>query len=127
MPHELIAAWQTALAHPGMAAQFTSPVGFAVAQMQRGNPPPPIAELDHWAERARRKHDRYETWRHVDAVSVAVDVISHEQELEARTRALAPPDADLTEVCALARWIEEGATDEEALAYLSLQREDERL
>ncbi len=53
--YDLIAAWQTALTHPGIAARFTSPVGFAVAQMQRGNVPPPTAELERWAEQARRK------------------------------------------------------------------------
>jgi hypothetical protein len=52
VPYDLIAAWQTAVGHPGMAAQFTTPIGFAVAQMQRGNAPPPNAELDRWAERA---------------------------------------------------------------------------
>jgi hypothetical protein len=65
--YDMIAPWQTALAHPGMLARFMSPVGFAVAQMQRGKAPPPIAELDRWAERARRKDDRYEVWRYVEA------------------------------------------------------------
>ena len=32
--YNLFAAWQTALTHPGMLARFTSPVGFAVAQIQ---------------------------------------------------------------------------------------------
>lgn len=44
VPYALIASWQTALAHPRMAAQFASPIGSAVAQMQRGNSPPTITE-----------------------------------------------------------------------------------
>jgi hypothetical protein len=121
VPHELITAWQTALVHPGMAAQFTSPIGFAVAQMQRGNPPPPIEELDHWAERAHRKTDRYESWRHIDAPRVALDALAQEQQLEARVRALAPQEADLAGLCALANAIEAGATDAQALACLRTQ------
>ncbi|HEU5089295.1 MAG TPA: hypothetical protein VFT99_17690, partial [Roseiflexaceae bacterium] len=31
--HDLIRAWQAALEHPGMAAHFATPVGFAVSQM----------------------------------------------------------------------------------------------
>jgi hypothetical protein len=116
--YDLIAAWQRALTHPGMVAQFTSPVGFAVAQMCRGNAPPPIAELDRWAERARRKDDRYEVWRYVDVPAIADDVITHEQQLEARVRAIAPPDADLADLCELARCIEAGASEVEALACL---------
>jgi hypothetical protein len=87
--YDLIAAWQTAFTHPGMLARFTSPVGFAVAQMHRGNTPPPIAELDRWAERARRIDNRYEVWRYVDMPAIADDVITHEQQLETRVRAIA--------------------------------------
>jgi hypothetical protein len=46
VPYELIAAWHAALAHPGMAAQFRAPVGFAVSQMHSGNSPPTQSELD---------------------------------------------------------------------------------
>jgi hypothetical protein len=118
VPFDLIVAWQIALGHPGLAAQFTNPVGFAVAQMRRGNVPPPVAELDRWADRSYRKDDRYEVWRYVETPVVAGSVIAHEQQLEARVRALAPPDADLADLCELARCIEAGATDAEALAYL---------
>jgi hypothetical protein len=116
--YNLIAAWQTALTHPGMLAQFTSPVGFAVAQMQRGHAPPPIAELDRWAEQARRKDDRYEVWRYVEVPTIAEDLIAREQQLEARVRAIAPPDADLADLCELARSIEAGTSGAEALASL---------
>jgi hypothetical protein len=117
-PYELIEAWSGALAHPGMAAQFTNPVGFAVTQMRRGQAPPPVAELDRWAERGRRNGDRYETWRYVEPIPISADAFAHEQRLEARVRALAPPDADIAELCELARHIEAGATDKEALAWL---------
>jgi hypothetical protein len=116
--YDLVAAWQMALTHPGMQARFTSPVGLAVAQMRRGNAPPPITELDRWVEHARRKDDRYEVWRYVEAPAMTEDVIAGEQQLEARVRAIAPPDADLTDLCELARCIEAGATDAEALASL---------
>jgi hypothetical protein len=121
VPYALIASWQEALAHPGLVAQFSSPIGFAVAQMQRGNAPPPLAELDRWAERASRK-DRYESWRYVEAASIPEAAITHEQQLEARVRAIAPPDADLADFCELAHWIESGATDAEALTHLRATR-----
>jgi hypothetical protein len=117
VPYALIASWQTALAHPGLAAQFASPIGFAVAQMQRGNSPPPITELDRWDDRARRTGDRYESWRYVEPVTGG-DLPTDEQQLEARVRALAPPDADLETLCALACALEAGASDAEALAQL---------
>ncbi|MFL5804964.1 MAG: hypothetical protein ACJ8CR_24885 [Roseiflexaceae bacterium] len=118
VPFDLIEAWQVALGHPGLAAQFTNPVGFAVAQMRRGNVPPPVAELDRWADRSYRKDDHYEVWRYVETPVVAGPLIAHEQQLEARVRALAPPNADLTDLCELAHYIEAGATDAEALACL---------
>src|SRR5262249_50092991 len=127
VPYDLIVAWQTALGHPGMAAHCITPLGFAVAQMQRGNAPPSIEELDRWAARAQRKDDRYETWRHIDAPSIAVDAVTYEQQLEARVRALAPPDADLSGLCALARDLEAGATDAEALARLHVSRREAKL
>jgi hypothetical protein len=116
--YDLIAAWQTALAHRGMMARFASPVGFAVAQMQRGNAPPPMTELDRWAEQAHRKDDRYEVWRYLEAPPVATTEIACEQQLEARVRAIASPDADVADLCELARCIEAGASDAEALASL---------
>jgi hypothetical protein len=119
VPYDLIATWQTALAHPGMLAQFTTPVGFAVRQMQRGNPPPPIAELDRWADHARRKDDRYETWRHMDVPPLAANTTSYEQALEERVRGIAPRNADSGDLCLLANAIESGATDLEALACLT--------
>jgi hypothetical protein len=124
--YDLIAAWQTALAHPGMLSRFTSPVGFAVAQMRRGSAPPPTVELDRWAERAQRKDDRYEVWRYLDAPAIADDLIAREQYLEARVRAIAPPDADLTDLCELAGCIEAGASDTEALASLQARHIGER-
>jgi hypothetical protein len=126
VPYDLIAAWQIALEHPGLADQFTNPVGFAVTQMQRGNAPPPLAELDRWAERACRTDDRYESWRYAEGATIAGAAITHEQELEARVRAIAPPDADLVEVCELARWMEAGATDAEALAHLVSRAQEGR-
>jgi hypothetical protein len=118
VPYDLIAAWQMALAHPGLAAQFTSPVGFAVAQLQRGNRPPPITELERWAEQARHSNDRYESWRYLEHPAATVEQTADERQLEARVRALAPADADLADLCALARAIEAGATDSEALAQI---------
>jgi hypothetical protein len=125
VPFDLIEAWQIALGHPGLAAQLANPVGFAVAQMRCGNLPPPVAELDRWADRSYRKDDRYEVWRYVEAPVVAGSVIAQEQQLETRVRALAPPDADLADLCELARCIETGATDAEALACLRGQRTGE--
>jgi len=118
VPYDLIAAWQLALAHPGLATQVTSPVGFAVAQMQRGNRPPPITELERWAEQDRRRNDRYESWRYLEQPAATLEQAANERQLEARVRALAPPSADLADLCALARAIEAGASDTEALAQI---------
>jgi hypothetical protein len=122
VPYDLIASWQIALGHAGLAAQFTNPVGFAVAQMQRGNAPPPVLELDRWAERICRKDDRYESWRYVEGATIPEAAIAREQQLEAHVRAIAPPDADLAELCELARRLETGATDAEAVAHLRTTR-----
>jgi hypothetical protein len=116
--YELITCWQLALAHPGMAARFTSPVGFAVAQMQRGKQPPPIAELDRWADQVQRTNERYELWRYIASPATIVDRTMDEQQLEARVRSIAPPNADLADLCLLANALESGATDAEALAQL---------
>ena len=105
--------------HPGIAAQFTNPVGFAVVQMQRGNPPPPIAELDRWAEQAQRTNDRYELWRFIEPLAAAVAGTLSDQQLEAHVRSIAPSNADLADLCQLANAIEAGSTDAEALAQLS--------
>jgi len=121
VPYELIASWHETLQHPGTAAYFTNPVGFAVAQMQRGNQPPSIVELDRWAERAQRTTDRYELWRYIEPPAAAETIID-EHQLEARVRAIAPPNADVADLCELADAIEAGATDAEALAQLRGKR-----
>ncbi len=119
VPYAVIALWQEALAHPGMAARCFSPIGFAVAQMQRGCPPPSTAELDRWAMRAHRTTDRFETWRCIEPVDAPNALVTEERALEARVRALVSPDADVDELCLLARALEAGASDAEALAQLA--------
>ena len=42
-----------------------------------------------------------------------------QQNLEARVRAIAPPDTDIADLCRLADWLEQGATEAEALARLA--------
>lgn len=118
--HTLIAAWAEALKHPGLAARFDSPIGFAVQQMRQGCAPPPQAELDRWTERARRRADPYDTWRHLEPAACEQEASAHERRLEARVRAIAPADADAGVLCRLADWIEQGATETEALAHLLL-------
>lgn len=51
-------------------------------------------------------------------MAAADDIPTDEQRLEARVRALAPPDANLEDLCALAGALEAGASDVEALAQL---------
>ena len=121
VPYDLIHSWQQALHHRGLAARFTSPIGFAVAQMQQGNSPPALAELERWAECAHRKDDCYGTWRHIAALPLAEATLSYEQQLEQRVRRIAPSGADLDVLCRLACSIEAGATDVEALAALEAQ------
>jgi hypothetical protein len=118
-PPALIEAWSEIIEHPGLLARFDSPVGFAVRQMRQGQLPPTTAELDHWAKRAARSADCYETWRYIDAPLCQPDRVRQEQSLEQRVRALVPQGADTSELCALATWIEQGATDQEALARLA--------
>src|SRR5262249_1082531 len=64
VPLDRLLAWQAALAHPGLKAHFTSPLGFAVSQMRCGNGPPSHEELDIWAKQSQQKTDPYNTWRH---------------------------------------------------------------
>jgi hypothetical protein len=118
VPYDLIVAWRDALEHPGMAARFAAPLGFAVSQMRQGNVPPSPDELERWATHAKQCGDRYESWRHIEPQESNANETGHEADLEARVRALAPPGADLSTLCALARLLEDGVTDTEALAYL---------
>jgi hypothetical protein len=118
VPYDLVAAWRDALAHPGMGAHFAAPLGFAVSQMRQGNAPPCPEELERWAAHAKQSGDRYESWRHIEPQESTADEAGHEADLEARVRALAPPGTDLSTLCALARLLEDGVTDTEALAYL---------
>lgn len=117
VPLYLIAAWRDALTHPGMAAHFSAPLGFAVSQMRQRNPPPSHAELESWVART----DRYEAWRHIEPQTGGKDAESSETALEARVRTLAPPDADLATLCTLARLLDDGLSDHEALAHLMNQ------
>lgn len=114
VPYELVAAWRDALEHPGMAARFSAPLGFAVSQMRQANPPPSLAELESWAAR----EDRYESWRHIEPHECGAEAQGSDAALEARVRALAPPGADLAMLCELARLLEGGLPDWEALALL---------
>jgi hypothetical protein len=122
VPHTLIAAWAEVITHPGLAARFDSPIGFAVRQMRQGQAPPPHTELDRWAERMRRTTDRYEAWRYIEHQNAGMEKAADERQLEARVRAIAPPNADLADLCELARAIEAGATDTEALAQYQTNR-----
>jgi hypothetical protein len=122
VPHTLIAAWAEVITHPGLVVRFDSPIGFAVRQMRQGQAPPPHTELERWAERMRRTTDRYDAWRYIEHSTAGVNRTADERQLEARVRAIAPPDADLADLCELARAIEAGATDTEALAQFQNNR-----
>jgi hypothetical protein len=119
---DLITCWKEALDHPGLAAQFSNPVGFAVAQMLRRNTPPPIDELDRWARGTRREALPQGAWRHIEPLVVPPEAVRHEAQLEARVRAIAPPGADLTLLCELANLLEAGLSDEEARARFRTDR-----
>jgi hypothetical protein len=123
-PLALIEAWSEAIAHPGLLARFESPVGFAVQQMRLGHQPPTLAELDRWAARAARASDRYETYRHMAAPACSADSAAAALSLEARVRAIAPPDADIAELCRLADWLEQGSSEAQALDRLTKSRGD---
>jgi hypothetical protein len=118
-PLALIEAWSEIIAHPGLLARFDSPVGFAVRQMRQGQAPPSRAELDRWAARADRAADRYDAYRHIAAPTGSVEDAAVEQNLEARVRAIAPHGTDIADLCRLADWLEQGATDVDALAHLA--------
>jgi hypothetical protein len=42
-----------------------------------------------------------------------------ERNLEARVRAIAPPGTDIADLCQLADWLEQGATEADALIRLA--------
>jgi hypothetical protein len=119
IPLVLIEAWSEIIAHPGLLARFDSPVGFAVRQMRQGQLPPEGAELDRWAARATRAADRYDTYRHMAAPARSEEGAAVERNLEARVRAIAPPGTDIADLCRLADWLEQGATEADALARLA--------
>jgi hypothetical protein len=122
VPQELIRSWADVISHPGLAARFTSPVGFAVSQMRQGNQPPPVEELDRWSTLARRAEDRYEAWRHIEQSSAAPIALSAEAQIETRVRSLAPPDASLAELCELAHLLEAGTSDDEVAVHVQRMR-----
>lgn len=119
VPYDLITAWRDALTHPGIATRFTTPLGFAVSQMRQGNKPPSDEELEGWVLQAQRRTNRYESWRYIEPDASDMETVKRESALEARVRTLAPPDADLTTLCTLARLLEDGLSDHEALAQLT--------
>jgi hypothetical protein len=90
-----------------------------VRQMRQGQAPPSRAELDRWAARASRASDRYDTYRHVAAPMYSQECAAVERSLEERVRAIAPPGTDIADLCRLAVWLEQGATDVGALARLA--------
>jgi hypothetical protein len=118
VPYGTIKDWQNVLEHPGLTSRFSAPLGFAVSQMRQGNLPPPLDELEGWANAARRKADQYDAWRHIEPQSDIVESTTREAELEARVRALAPPNADLAALCALASLLEEGMAESDAVAQV---------
>ena len=118
-PLALIEAWSEIIAHPGLLARFDSPIGFAVRQMRQGQLPPEGAELDRWAARATRAADRYDTYRHMAAPARCEESAVVERNLEACVRAIAPPGTDIADLCRLADWLEQGATEADALARLA--------
>jgi hypothetical protein len=122
VPLHLIMEWQTALAHPGIAVRFTSPLGFAVNQMKCGNVPPTAEELDQWAKQATRGTDRYQSWQFFQ--QEAPDPVEDKAilDLEQRVRAIAPPDATIAELCAVADLIEAGHSDQDARAAVLRMR-----
>jgi hypothetical protein len=87
--------------------------------MRQGQLPPEGAELDRWAARATRAADRYATYRHMAAPTRCEESVADEQSLEARVRAIAPPGTDIADLCRLADWLEQGATEADALARLA--------
>jgi hypothetical protein len=119
IPLALIETWSEIIAHPGLLARFDSPIGFAVRQMRQGQLPPEGAELDRWAARATRAADRYDTYRHMAAPARCEGSAAVERNLEARIRAIAPPGIDIADLCRLADWLEQGATEADALARLA--------
>jgi hypothetical protein len=122
VPQKLISSWVDVIGHPGLAARFTSPVGFAVSQMRQGNQPPSVEELDRWATLTRRAEDRYEAWRHIEQSSAAPALAGAEAQLEARVRRLAPPDASLAQLCELAHLLEAGTPDGEVAVHAQRMR-----
>jgi hypothetical protein len=116
---ELIRQWEAVIAHPGLATRFDDPLAFAVTELRQQHPPPSIAELDRWAQRA---HDRYETWRHLPTIEVTPDEEAEARQRLFRARAIAPPDAGELEITLLVLCLEEGLDETAALAQLYMER-----
>ena len=111
--------WSEIIEHPGLLARFDSPIGFAVRQMRQGQLPPEGAELDRWAARATRAADRCDTYRYMAAPMYSGEGAAVERSLEERVRAIALPGTDIADLCRLADWLEQGATEADALIRLA--------
>lgn len=111
----LVARWQEALAHPGLATRFADPVAFAVTQMQRGTEPPEGNILARWSA-AGSTNPSQNADRHI--APLESNSADHHAELLARARAIAPINATPADLALLLQTLTTGASDEEAVAIL---------
>lgn len=121
VPYVLIAAWNEAVQHPGMAARFADPVAFAVSQLAAHVAPPTLAELERWV-----------SWQHPGKRNAPPQLIAanepppaaEETAWASHARVLLP-DACADDRALLTSFLVQGAADEEALALLQAQRAHE--
>jgi hypothetical protein len=116
VPIALIAQWQTALAHPGLAARFIDPPAFAMAQLRIGNGPPDHAELERWARPTEPwSASRRSAFPQSPYTPVAVDLERHEA-IVTQVQAIAGTCDALTQSYVFSA-LEAGKSADEALAY----------
>ena len=120
VPLNLIQQWAHIIDHAGLAARFDDPRAFAHTQLQKGQAPPPHAELDRWAERARKRAAAAPppplTDEHVAQIRARHAVLVE------RVAAIAPTDCTEDERMKLLADLERHMSDDEALRRLHERR-----
>jgi hypothetical protein len=121
VPLTLIEQWQTVIDHPGLSARFDDVRAFAHSQLVKHQPPPPPAELDRWAMRAKERAAAAPPPALTDVQLAQIQV--RDAALLARAETLAPNDLTHDERLVLLADMHAGLTDAEVLDRLAARRE----
>jgi hypothetical protein len=120
VPLPLIQQWAAVIDHAGLAARFDDVRAFAHTQLRLHQAPPPRAELDRWAERARKRAAATPPPPLTD--DQLAQVRARDAAIEARAAVIAPHDLSDDERVMMLADLERGMTDAEVVAQVHARR-----